>query len=264
MPVELACRDPDRQAPFDRIGRNPSDCIDVEYMPTGIFITDPRSMKLDSLIKFFQHVARREDSHGISNAFRFHSVFKSRKQGEKIRARYIYDGDDPGSPITPPPVPRKRRKAPVYTPNTSMLNPEISEEASGDPRTSNESEIAPATSARAVQPLPTPARAVHPLAVPARAPPSPPSPSIIKGGLITPVDTPGPSDSRKDSSSPQPRNRGRKTKHLVPTIEPPDESSMTERRRSPRSSMQATASPVENPKSKKKSKITKKKIGVCI
>ena len=66
--LELACRDQDRQAPFERISADPSEFIDAEYMPTDISITDPRSMKLETLLKFFKHIAEREASHGIPNA----------------------------------------------------------------------------------------------------------------------------------------------------------------------------------------------------
>jgi hypothetical protein len=118
---QLACRSADRQAPFDRIATNPIDFIQADYWPTGISIKDPRSMKLEALILFFQHVIQREESHGIPHAFRFHTVLSSRKGVKMVPARYIYDGDEPGREVTPPPVPRKRRKAPANTGNADLL-----------------------------------------------------------------------------------------------------------------------------------------------
>ncbi|KAF8811080.1 hypothetical protein BYT27DRAFT_7253210 [Phlegmacium glaucopus] len=65
----LACRDRHRQAPFQRIAAKPSDFIDAEYLPQGITISDPRSMKLEPIVRFFQHITDREVSHGIPHAF---------------------------------------------------------------------------------------------------------------------------------------------------------------------------------------------------
>ena len=109
--LELACRDQDRQAPFERISADPSEFIDAEYMPTDISITDPRSMKLETLLKFFKHIAEREASHGIPHAFRFKNVLSRRKKGSLHAARYRED--DEGSQEDNDrlvPVRRKRRK----------------------------------------------------------------------------------------------------------------------------------------------------------
>src|SRR5882762_792217 len=108
--VELACRDDNRQAPFEKIAANPTDFIDAEFLPLGLRLTDPRSMKLESLVTFFKHISQREISHGIKHAFRFKKVMTSRKKGVLRRSRYIVDGDQSGAESDPPPVRRKRRK----------------------------------------------------------------------------------------------------------------------------------------------------------
>lgn len=107
---ELACRDDQRQAPFERIAADPTDFINAEYMPTDVELKDPRSMKVESLVKFFKHVAEREDSHGISDSFKFKSVLSSRKKGTLLPARYKGDDDATISEDTSVPLPPRRRK----------------------------------------------------------------------------------------------------------------------------------------------------------
>ena len=41
---ELACHDDNRQAPFEKIVANPSNFIDLEYLPAGLAFRDPRSI----------------------------------------------------------------------------------------------------------------------------------------------------------------------------------------------------------------------------
>jgi hypothetical protein len=93
-------------------------------MPTDVELKDPRSMKVDSLVKFFKHVADREDSHGILDSFKFNSVLSSRKKGTLLPARYKDDDDadiseDTGIP--PPPRRRKRRQIPLARNNLPLL-----------------------------------------------------------------------------------------------------------------------------------------------
>jgi hypothetical protein len=80
-------------------------------MPTGVSLKDPRTMKLDSLTKFFEHISRREETNGISKAFRFKAVLSSRKKGSLRPARYADDVDvESGDADIVPPKRRKRRK----------------------------------------------------------------------------------------------------------------------------------------------------------
>lgn len=48
-------------------------------------------MKREAIINFFQHIARREPSHGVQNAFRFKAVLSSRKKGKLINTHYFDD-----------------------------------------------------------------------------------------------------------------------------------------------------------------------------
>jgi hypothetical protein len=77
----LACRDPERQTPFESIATQNSDFIDPDYLPNGIQLCDPRSMKYDAIIKFFQRIASREASHGVQHAFRFKAILSRRRKG---------------------------------------------------------------------------------------------------------------------------------------------------------------------------------------
>lgn len=65
-------------------------------------MNDPRSMKREDIIKFFQHIALREGSHGIPNAFRFKAVLSSRKKGKLVKTRY-FDDHEPALPEVPAP-----------------------------------------------------------------------------------------------------------------------------------------------------------------
>ncbi|KAF8799627.1 hypothetical protein BYT27DRAFT_7263713 [Phlegmacium glaucopus] len=92
----LAARDKERQAPFGRLSANSSDFVEAKYLPPAISLSDPRSMKREALIQFFQHITARQTSHGIQDAFRFKAVLSSRKQGSLRTARYVNTiGDDP-------------------------------------------------------------------------------------------------------------------------------------------------------------------------
>ncbi len=83
-------------------------------MPTDVELKDPRSMKVDSLVKFFKHVADREDSHGILDSFKFKSVLSSRKKGTLLPARYKDDDDaDISEDTGVPPPPRRRKRRPI-------------------------------------------------------------------------------------------------------------------------------------------------------
>lgn len=71
----------ERQAPFTRIAQDPSNFVQRQYIPRGINLDDPRTMKREAVIKFFNHVGERQSSHGVPDAFRFKAVLSSRKKG---------------------------------------------------------------------------------------------------------------------------------------------------------------------------------------
>ena len=77
----MACKDGNRQAPFESIASNQSDFINDEYLPNGMKLNDPWSMKQEALMKFFHYIASQEVSHGIHEAFKFKAVFSSRRKG---------------------------------------------------------------------------------------------------------------------------------------------------------------------------------------
>jgi hypothetical protein len=80
-------------------------------MPTDISLKDPRTMKLEALKKFFEHISRRQETHGTSHAFRFKNVLSSRKKGSLRPARYADDvGVESDDADVVPPKRRKRRK----------------------------------------------------------------------------------------------------------------------------------------------------------
>ena len=66
-----------------------SDFIMSKYLPRGLILKDPRSMRRSEMIKFFDHIGNRQSSHGINDAFRFKTVLSSRKKGDLTRAVYI-------------------------------------------------------------------------------------------------------------------------------------------------------------------------------
>jgi hypothetical protein len=53
-------------------------------------------MKLNSMIKFFEHIATREQSYGVEDGFRFKAVLSSRKKGSIHPAKYktLHGGSD--------------------------------------------------------------------------------------------------------------------------------------------------------------------------
>ena len=59
-------------------------------------MNDPRGMKRDAMIKFFEHITLRQSTSTIKDAFRFKAVLSSRKKGSLRETKY----PEPGSPGT--------------------------------------------------------------------------------------------------------------------------------------------------------------------
>lgn len=78
----------DRQAPFTRIAQKQRDFIENKYIPRGLTLKDPRSMRRDEMITFLKHIGNRQLSHGIKDAFKFKAVLSSRKKGDIGGAKY--------------------------------------------------------------------------------------------------------------------------------------------------------------------------------
>jgi len=84
----LASTDKERQALFRRIASKQMDFIKSKYIPCGINLDDPCTMKRESIVKLFEHIAVREVSHGVQDAFGFKNILSSRKQGALLPSRY--------------------------------------------------------------------------------------------------------------------------------------------------------------------------------
>lgn len=280
---------------------NPSEFIDPDYLPADISFKDPRSMKIESLIKFFKHVLEREQSHGIPNAFRFKAVLSSRKNGTICPAHYKHDGDGDDSEnenVPPPRVRRKRRKAPLTSVNTAVLNPEILEEirpgqtsattviqssaiggqtsataqsstttgpTTGTSQTSATPEIQPTTTTgqtSATQEIrPTTTTGQTTAMAQKKSSAGTGSPGNI--GLYTPEKTPA----SAETPSPPPRNRARNSKFLLPiaqeltpaTASSATNSSSSQPRRSQRLSQSNTPVGLSTPPSTQSPQKKKKK-----
>ena len=102
-------------------------------------LNDPRNMKREDIIQFFDHIITREVSHGIENAFRFKATLTTRKKGKLREPRYF---DDPGIESDPAPAPaprvrkntRKRKKnvsnePPMADPAALPAPPPLTEQA---------------------------------------------------------------------------------------------------------------------------------------
>lgn len=87
--VGLACGGKKRQTPFQRLSEKQSDFILAKYLPPDVTLQSPRAMHREVMVKVFKHIAAREASHGVKDAFRFRAVLSSRKQGTLGPACYF-------------------------------------------------------------------------------------------------------------------------------------------------------------------------------
>lgn len=62
-------------------------------------------MRQEDIIKFFKHVASRESSHGVTDAFRFKKILTSRKNGMLDSPKYKDPDRDPTLSIAPAAIP---------------------------------------------------------------------------------------------------------------------------------------------------------------
>lgn len=98
----------------------------------------PRNMKIDELIALFKHIAGREASHGISNAFRFKTVSSGRKKGTLHPARYkkvTELDDDNNSESTSAPAPMRRRKRKEKRVTRDIFQTQLNQPDVGPPNT---------------------------------------------------------------------------------------------------------------------------------
>ena len=78
-----------RQVPFTRIAERQSAFFAAKYLPRGLRLDHPRTVKRDDIIKFFEHIGSRQASHGVKDAFRFKQYLSSRKKGTLMPAKYL-------------------------------------------------------------------------------------------------------------------------------------------------------------------------------
>jgi hypothetical protein len=259
--LELACRDDNRQAPFEKIIINPSNFIDPDCLPAGLAIRDPRSMRLESLMLFFKHISERETSHGIPHAFRFKAVLSSRKLGKMRPANYRYDGDGQDDVDETPPVRRKRRKRQSESGITPVLRPDVLEEPIQPPATVTQSMATTGQSTPTSGNTPATPQADQQAGratltsrhTSATRTTRQGTSAISPTGLHTPADTP--TRNEVDTQSPQPYSRRRKS---IPVGPPAKRSTLSIPRRSQRTAEQSTPANPPNAAPKKKPKKARK------
>ena len=59
-----------------------------KYLPCGLMLKDPRTMRQEDIIKFFKHVSNWQSSHGVKDAFKFKAVLSSHKKGNLNGSKY--------------------------------------------------------------------------------------------------------------------------------------------------------------------------------
>ena len=69
------------QAPFTWIAQKQSDFVMSKYLPHGLMLKDPRTMRQEDIIKFFKHVSNQQSSHGVKDVFKFKAMLSSHKKG---------------------------------------------------------------------------------------------------------------------------------------------------------------------------------------
>ena len=145
-------------------------------------------MKLDFMIKFFNHIAEREVSHGIEQAFRFKAVLSSRKNGALQPSRYKDFGIESGEneEMTHAPA-RKRRPVPNSRSDTPVPSNPPSDARSDTPVPSNAA-VTPLDPTSGHTPVDPPA----PLVPTKTLEPTPDMHLESTSGLYTPVEKPPP------------------------------------------------------------------------
>jgi len=87
------------------------DFIKLKYIPRGINLDDPCIMKRESIVKLFKHIAAREVSHGVQDAFGFKNILSSLKKGALLPSRYSSANSGANVNITPAPAPQRKSKS---------------------------------------------------------------------------------------------------------------------------------------------------------
>ena len=70
-PTELASGYSKYHVPFSQLAGNVSTYIDPRYLPDGIAFKDPRNMVKPHILAFCNHIRKRQERHGVADAFLF-------------------------------------------------------------------------------------------------------------------------------------------------------------------------------------------------
>ena len=98
--------------PYARLAKNQSRYIEAKYVPNGITLIEPRSLKQADGFNFLKHIATRQALHKPPDVFRFSRVGISRKTKEADRhrrAKYPDEQTEESSASETPLAPKKKR-----------------------------------------------------------------------------------------------------------------------------------------------------------
>ena len=96
--VGLACGGKECQTPFQQLSLKQSDFILSKYLPLDTTLDSPWTMHHETMVKVFKHIAARQASYGIQDAFRSKAVLLSCKKGSLRPACYFDSNVEQVSP----------------------------------------------------------------------------------------------------------------------------------------------------------------------
>ena len=106
------------QVPFTCIAERQSAFFATKYLPCGLHLDHPRTVKRDDIIKFFEHIGSWQASHGVKDAFRFKQYLSSCKKGTLMPAKYpdqIWEAPEPELELPEPGAGYKQNLAQSFT-----------------------------------------------------------------------------------------------------------------------------------------------------
>jgi hypothetical protein len=147
------------QTPYKALKENRSRYIDPEHLPADINLADPRNMKREEIISFFEHILQRQQILDPPDVFRFKTVKITRKGTQTLEDMDAdkYTDDEGGQDVVigadvMPPRPRPRPK-----PKRRALNhPTADQDWLGADRTPG-ADVLPPPSDIGADVMPTPA-----------------------------------------------------------------------------------------------------------
>jgi hypothetical protein len=83
---------------------HPSKYIDPDHLPTNFNMVDPRSMRQEQIILFFEHIAMRQQTFNLPDVFQFKTAKRGRKGSRTMDERDSeLEHADPDSSADPDP-----------------------------------------------------------------------------------------------------------------------------------------------------------------